>query len=88
MSDNILETVQKFFQDILAPELRGLKAEVAGLRKEIDVRFTAMEERNNLQYMALLASLKELKASSELSTMRITAALAERVAVLEERGRK
>jgi predicted phage gp36 major capsid-like protein len=118
MPENIAQTVQKAIQDIVAPDVRELKIQVAALQKqmdqrfdaltkemdqrfeaqskqfeqrfdaqskEIDQRFEAQSRQSDAQFEALMAALREFKAQSELSSVRVIAALSERVAVLEAR---
>jgi hypothetical protein len=53
--------------------------------KEIDQRFDAQSKDSDAQFKALMAALGEFKAQSELASVRVIAALSERVAVLEAR---
>ena len=90
MSDNLLQTLQHLIQDVIAPDVRELKVRVESLEKQIDVRFNAMDgrfkamdEKNEAQFKALMAAISESRAQSELTNMKVIAALSERVAVLE-----
>jgi hypothetical protein len=47
MNENILQTLQKLVQDVIAPDVRELKVRVASLEKEMDVRFNAVDLRFN-----------------------------------------
>jgi hypothetical protein len=96
MPENIAQTVQKAIQDLVAPDVRELKVLVAALQKqidqrfeaqgkEIDQRFEAQSKQSDAQFKALMAALGEFKAQSELASVRVIAALSERVAVLEAR---
>jgi phosphate uptake regulator len=49
----------------------------------LDQRFVSFDQKNDAQFRAVLAAIAELKAQSELTTMRMIAGLSERVAVLE-----
>lgn len=44
MSENIAQTVQKAIQDLVAPDVRELKALVLALQQQIDQRFEAQEQ--------------------------------------------
>ncbi|WP_419804390.1 hypothetical protein [Terriglobus sp.] len=44
MADNVLETIQKLVQDVIAPDVRELKARMDGLERRIDDRFKASEQ--------------------------------------------
>jgi capsule polysaccharide export protein KpsE/RkpR len=97
MSDNLLQTLQHLIQDVIAPDVRELKVRVASLEKQMDVRFNAvdgrfdsienrfksLDEKNEAQFKALMAAIGESKAQSELTSLKVIAALSERVAVLE-----
>lgn len=45
MADNVLETIQKLVQDVIAPDVRELKARVDALDHRMDDRFKALEQR-------------------------------------------
>lgn len=45
MADNVLETIQKLVQDVIAPDVRELKARVDSLEHRMDDRFKALEQR-------------------------------------------
>jgi hypothetical protein len=90
MSENILETLQHLIQDVIAPDVRELKVRVSSLEKQMDVRFDAVEQRframdqkSGAQFKAIMAAIGESKAQAELTSLRVVAALSERVAVLE-----
>ena len=90
MSDNILQTLHQTVQDVIAPDVCELKVRVASLKKQMDVRFNAMDQRfdafgqkSDIQFKAIMVALSESKAQIELNTFRLVAALSERVAVLE-----
>lgn len=90
MSDNILQTLQHLVQDVIAPDVRELKAnqaaqekQIAALERHMDVRFNASEQKIDARFDALMSAIAESRAQSELSGMRVIAALSERVAVLE-----
>jgi len=53
--------------------------------QKLDHRFNAMDQRNDLQFKALMAAISESRAQGELATMRVITSLSERVAVLESR---
>jgi hypothetical protein len=83
MSDDILQTLQQLGQDVIAPDVRELKVRVASLEKQMDLRFSAMEQTSDAQFKAIMAAISESKAQIELNHFRMVAALSERVAVLE-----
>ena len=53
--------------------------------KQFDQRFDAQSKQSDFQFKALMAAFGEFKAQSELASVRVIAALSERVAVLEAR---
>jgi hypothetical protein len=53
--------------------------------KQMDQRFDAQSKNSDAQFRALMAAFSEFKAQSELASVRVIAALSERVAVLEAR---
>jgi hypothetical protein len=72
MPENVLETLQRLIQDVIAPDVR-----------EIKVRMESLEKQSEIQFKAILSAIAESKAQSELSTLQAVSALRERVAVLE-----
>ena len=85
MSDNVLQTLQKLVQDVVAPDVRELKVRVESLEKSMETRFESLEKQMEANTKALLSAIGELKAQTELSTMSAVAELRERVAVLESK---
>jgi hypothetical protein len=90
MSENILQTLQHLVQDVMAPDLRQLKADLRSLEKLVEVRFDAIESRMKSQeslaqarFDALLAAISDSKSQAELAAFRAVAPVSERVAVLE-----
>ena len=72
MSENILQTLQQLVQDVIAPDVRELKVRVASLEKDMDVRFNAIDQRldaidqkNELQFKALMAAISILQVRTE-----------------------
>ncbi len=49
MSDNILKTIQSILQDVIAPDIREMKAQQAAMQQQMDLRFKAMEEKIEIQ---------------------------------------
>jgi capsule polysaccharide export protein KpsE/RkpR len=86
MSDNVLQTLQRLVQDVIAPDVRELKVRMESLSKEMSTRFEAMEKQNEAQYKGILAAIAESKAQSELASLTAMGALRERVAVLESKA--
>jgi|HubBroStandDraft_5_1064220.scaffolds.fasta_scaffold1912829_1 hypothetical protein len=95
MSDNVLQSLQQFIQDVLAPDVRELKVRVVGLEKQFDalqkqleMQFRMQQEQSAAQYQSILSAIGEAKAQAALESVRIISALSERVAVLESAGRR
>ena len=90
MTENILQTLQHLVQDVIAPDLRQLRADLRSFEKQVDIRFDAIESRIKSQdalaqarFEALLAAISESKSQAELAAFRAMAPVSERVAVLE-----
>ncbi len=49
MSENLVQTVQKVVQDLVAPDVRELKVLITGLQKQIDHLHAYMDQRFDLQ---------------------------------------
>jgi len=93
MSDNVLQTLQKLVQDVIAPDVRELKVRLESLSNENETRFAAIEKQlaslskeNEAQYRGILAAIGESKAQADLAGLTAIAALRERIAVLEARA--
>ncbi len=50
MAENAIQTVQKTFQDILAPDIRELKMRVEALEKRMEERFAAAKALSEAQF--------------------------------------
>ena len=85
MADNVLQTLQRLVQDVIAPDVRELKVRMRALEKSVDERFTSLERQSEAQFNALLAAIGESRAQAELAAARAIAAVSERVAALEAR---
>ncbi len=92
MAENVLQTLQRLVQDVIAPDVRELKVGLSSLEKlmddrfkSVDERFSSLERQSEAQFKAILAAIGESRAQVELANMRGIAALSERVAALEAR---
>jgi len=83
MPENVLQTLQQLVQDVIAPDVRELKVRISSLEKLMEVRFDSSDQKSDAQFRALMSAIAESRAQSELVTIRVVAALSERVAVLE-----
>ena len=90
MGDNVLQTAKPLRQDVIASDVRELKArmaaleiEIASLQKQMDLRFAALGAKSDAQFEALMAAIRESRAQSERTSLRVVASLSERVAILE-----
>ncbi|CAN5589508.1 hypothetical protein BH10ACI4_BH10ACI4_35340 [soil metagenome] len=86
MSDTILHTLQKLLHDDSASDVPELEVRVTSLEKQMAVRFDPLDQANAAQFRAIMSAIAESKAQTELSNMRLLAALSERVAVLGSRN--
>ena len=57
------------------------------LEQKMDSRFAVLEQKSDVQFKAIMAAIGKSKAQPELTTMRLIAPLAERIAVLEAQRR-
>ncbi len=53
MAENAIQTVQLFLQDVLAPDVRELKVELAAQRENTDLRFDALRRDIDLRFQAV-----------------------------------
>lgn len=63
----------------------GLEQKMDVRFEAVDRRFEALENKMDVQFQAIMAAIGESRAQSELTSVRLIAALSERVAVLESR---
>lgn len=89
-TENILQTIKTTIQDIVAPDVRELKARMTSLEgrmgsleDQVKVQFEAFQRQSDAQFRALMAAIQQSRAEAELSTYRQLASLSERVAALE-----
>jgi hypothetical protein len=61
----------------------AMDARFDALEARMDDRFHALDQKIDLRFDAILSALREFKAETELSSVRMVSALSERVAVLE-----
>ncbi len=53
MSDNVLQTLQKLVQDVIAPDVRETKVRLEGLAKSTDARFDALQKQMDFRFEAI-----------------------------------
>lgn len=53
MSDNVLQTLQKLVQDVIAPDVRETKVRLQSLSSESDIRFAAMQKQLDTRFAAV-----------------------------------
>jgi hypothetical protein len=82
VSDNVLQTLQKLVQDVIAPDVRELKVRLESFQNETQTRFISMDRRMDSMEKTILAAIAESHAQSELAGMTAIASLRERIAVL------
>jgi hypothetical protein len=68
MSDNILQTLQHLVQEVIAPDVRELKAnqtnlekQIAALEKHMDVRFNAASQTSDARFDAVDARFSSIE---------------------------
>ncbi|MBB5065149.1 hypothetical protein [Granulicella mallensis] len=69
MSDNVLQTLQRLVQDVIAPDVRELKVRQDSFEKRVEERFnsverqiSSLEKQSEAQYKGILAAISEAKA--------------------------
>jgi len=82
MTENVIQSLQKLIQDVIAPDVRELKVEVASLRRETAQRLSSLEKQSEARYKDILAAIAESHAHGEVVWQEI-ASLRERIAMLE-----
>ena len=82
-TENILQTIKKTVQDIVAPDIRELKVRASSFEDYVKFQFETMQRQSDAQFKALMAAISQSKAESELSTYKQIAAWSERVTALE-----
>ncbi len=93
MSDNVVQTLQKLVQDVIAPDVRELKVRMESHAKEtdarfkaVDIRFDTLEKQIDSMEKRILSAIAESKAQTDLANMSEVYSLRERVAVLEAKA--
>ena len=81
MADNVLETIQKLVQDVIAPDVRELKARVDGLEHRMGDRFKALEQRIDDRF----ASVNERFASVDLKLKALEQRIEDRAAITDQK---
>ena len=64
MTENLLQTLQRLVQGVIAPDVRELKVRLASLEKLVEVRFDAMDQKTDAQFKAIMAAISESKAQN------------------------
>ena len=96
-TENILQTIKTTIQDLVAPDVRELKAQMAALQSrmtslegrmvslesEMKVQFDAFQRQSDAQFRAIMAAIQQSRAEMELSTYKQIATLSERMTALE-----
>ena len=96
-TENILQTIKTTIQDLVAPDVRELKARMgalevrmtslearmSSLEDQVKVQFEALQRQSDAQFRALMAAIQQSRAESELATYKQFAALSERLSALE-----
>ena len=68
MTKNAHPTLEQLVHDVIVPDVRELKARVASLENQMNVRFdaieqrlAAMEQKNEVQFKALMLAIRSLR---------------------------
>ncbi len=90
MNENVLQTLQQFIQDVLAPDVLELKSRAGALEKQMEFQYNALRDQispqqsqQDMQFRAIMAAIGEPRAQSSLDTFKLIAGLSERMAALE-----
>jgi hypothetical protein len=90
VSDNVLQTLQKLVQDVIAPDVRETKVRLESLGKEtntrfdsvssrfdaVDIRFDAMQKQIDTRFSAVEKQIQSLSKENEAQYQGILAAIA------------
>ena len=81
MADNVIETLQRLIQDVIAPDVRELKVRLSSLERSVDERFTSMEKSVSERFTSMEKSVSErftsLERQSEAQFKALLAAIGE-----------
>jgi hypothetical protein len=84
MTENVVESLQKLIQDVIAPDLRELKVELASFRREtaqrfdsVDQRFDSLEKRMEQRFVSVDQRFDSLEKQSEAQYREILAEIRE-----------
>ena len=62
-----IDDIRKLLQDIVSPDLKALDARVTALDKKVDLRHDALDKKIGLTRDLILAEIREIKASMEIT---------------------
>jgi flagellar capping protein FliD len=84
VSDNVVQTLQKLVQDVIAPDVRETKVRLESLAKETDTRFDAvssrfdaMQKQIDTRFSAVEKQIQSLSKENEAQYHGILAAISE-----------
>jgi hypothetical protein len=86
MAENVLQTLQKFVQDVIAPDVRETKVRVEAISKEMDARFNGVDARFaavDARFAAIDKRFDSLSKEGEAQFKAILTAIAEAKAQIE-----
>ena len=63
MADNVLQTLQRLVQDVIAPDVRELKVRMAAFEKSMDERFTSFEKSVDERFTSVNERFTSLERS-------------------------
>ena len=77
MSENVLLTLQKLVQDVLAPDVRETKVRLESLSKQTDTHFDAMQKQIDFRFDAMEKQISSLSKENDAQFKALLSAIAE-----------
>jgi len=77
VSDDVLQTLQKLVQDVIAPDVRETKVRLESLSKETDTRFEAIQKQIDFRFDSVERQLHSLSKESDAQFKALLSAIAE-----------
>ena len=60
MSENVLKTIQTILQDVIAPDIRQIKAQQQAMQQQMDLRFDAMQQQMDTRFKEMDTRFREV----------------------------
>jgi len=77
VSDNVLQTLQKLVQDVIAPDVRETKVRLEGLSKSTDAHFEAMQKQLDFRFDSVDSRFNAMEKQMSSMEKSILSAIAE-----------